>query len=361
MDCKPRFSELELSYYSRHIVLDEIGLKGQCRLKESRVLVAGLGGLGSTLSTQLASLGVGYLRLVDRDIVEVSNLQRQHLFGFDVVGYPKVEAAAMRLGKVNPFIELEPIPESINTGNAERLLEGVDIVVDGLDRMAPRYALNRACVKTGTPYVYGAAITHVGNVSTIIPGETPCLECFQGSLDDSNIPTCAIVGVTPPIISIIASIQVSEAVRIILSRKPNLSGRLLFCDLEDLSFDSINLVRAEGCPVCGARRTEPKPIEMVEEICGRNGNRVFVITPEKTVRLNLVEVARRLKGRGFRLDVEAEMGVTFSGESALKGSILVSGVGIFEGLKDREKAISLYTASTCQEVKDRKENQRSNL
>lgn len=351
MDCKPRFSELELSYYSRHMVLDEIGSKGQLRLKESRVLVAGLGGLGSPLSIQLASLGVGHLRLVDRDIVEVSNLQRQQLYGFDVVGYPKVEAATMRLGKVNPFIELEPIPESLNTGNAKRLLEGVDVVVDGLDRMAPRYALNRACVETGTPYVYGAVITHVGNASTIIPGETPCLECFQGGLDDTNIPTCATVGVAPSIIAITASIQVSEAVRIILGRKPNLAGKLLFCDLEDLSFDSISLARAGGCPVCGARKTEPKPTEFIEEICGRDGRRVFVITPEETVRLNLCEVVGRLRERGLKLDVEAKMGVTFSGEPSLKGSILVSGVGIIEGLKNREEAVSFYTASTGQEKK----------
>ena len=123
----------EYQHYSRQIVLKEFGLKGQLKLKSSRILVAGLGGLGSQLSAQLASMGVGHLRLVDKDIVEASNLQRQHLYSVEVIGYPKVEAAAMRLGKMNPYIELEPIPMSINELTVNRLLDGVNLVVDGLD------------------------------------------------------------------------------------------------------------------------------------------------------------------------------------------------------------------------------------
>ncbi|MDP2899924.1 MAG: HesA/MoeB/ThiF family protein, partial [Candidatus Bathyarchaeota archaeon] len=169
----PALSPDELAYYSRQLVLSEIGLKGQRRLKKARVLVAGVGGLGCQITVQLASMGVGYIRLADRDVVEMSNLQMQHLYGFDVIGYPKVEAAEMRLHKVNPFIDIEAVPASVNNRTASRLAEGVDLVVDGLDRLAPRRALNRACVGLGIPYVYGSVITHVGNVSTIIPGETP--------------------------------------------------------------------------------------------------------------------------------------------------------------------------------------------
>ncbi|NIN66359.1 MAG: 4-methyl-5(B-hydroxyethyl)-thiazole monophosphate biosynthesis protein, partial [Anaerolineae bacterium] len=137
------FTEQELDYYSRQIVLREFGLEGQRRLKNAKACVVGAGGLGSPILTQLASMGVGTLRIIDRDVVEASNLQRQHLYGMHQLGLPKAEAAEDRLHQINPFIEVKPIPLSVTHGNAERLIEGSDIVVDGLDSMAARYAVNR--------------------------------------------------------------------------------------------------------------------------------------------------------------------------------------------------------------------------
>ncbi len=338
------FSDEELDYYSRQIVLQEIGIVGQRKLKESRVCIVGLGGLGSPIAIQMASMGVGHLRLVDRDIVEMSNLQRQHLYGMDVVGYPKVEAAADRLKKLNPFIEVEPLPLSLTPINAERIIEGMDVVVDGLDRMAPRYALNRACVKLGVPYVFGAVITNVGNASTIIPGETACLECFHGNVDDDALPTCAVVGVHPSIINIVASIQTSEAIRILLGKHPNLANTLIFCDLQDLSFEKIQLARIESCPVCGTEPlSEPSPIkhEPVEEICGREGRRVFVFTPDTDLDLDLEVLNNHLKTSGFTLDVKAGLGTTFSKGSNVHGSILNSGVTILEGVESMKEATKL--------------------
>jgi len=343
------FSEEELEYYSRQMVLAEIGAAGQRKLKRARVCVVGLGGLGSPLSIQLASMGVGRLRIVDRDVVEMSNLQRQHLYGVDMVGYPKVEAAASRLRKLNPFIEVEPLPLSLNPNNVEKILQGVDVVVDGLDSILPRYALNRACVKLGIPYVFGAVITHVGNVSTIIPGETACLECFQGGVDDAALPSCAVVGVNPAIIGIVASIQASEAVRVLTGRRPNLANRLLFCDLDDLTFERVELARADTCPVCGRTpRSEPAPLkhEPVEEICGREGRRVFVVTPDGDLDLNLEAVNRRLLELGYSLEVEATLGTTFSNPAGVKGSILKSGVAILEGVEGREEAAQLHRQIT---------------
>ncbi len=343
------FSEEELEYYSRQMVLAEIGVAGQRKLKRARVCVVGLGGLGSPLSIQLASMGVGRLRIVDRDVVEMSNLQRQHLYGVDMVGYPKVEAAASRLRRLNPFIEVEPLPLSLNPNNVEKVLQGVDVVVDGLDSMTPRYALNRACVKLGIPYVFGAVITHVGNVSTIIPGETACLECFQGGVDDAALPSCAVVGVNPAIIGIVASIQASEAVRVLTGRRPNLANRLLFCDLDDLTFERVELARADTCPVCGRTpRSEPAPLkhEPVEEICGREGRRVFVVTPDGDLDLNLEAVNRRLLELGYSLEVEATLGTTFSNPAGVKGSILKSGVAILEGVEGREEAAQLHRQIT---------------
>jgi adenylyltransferase/sulfurtransferase len=336
----------ELAYYSRQLVLDEIGSIGQRRLKGARVLVAGVGGLGCQLSIQLASMGVGYLRLVDRDIVEMSNLQRQHLYDFDVVGYPKVEAAENRLHKVNPFIEIEAIPASMNNRTATKLVEGVDLVVDGLDRLTPRLALNRACVEHGIPYVYGAVITHIGNVSTIIPGETPCLECWQSGIDEANIPTCATVGVTPSAINIIASIQVSEAVRIILGKKPNLAGKLLFFDLDELSLEKINLAKAEACKVCSAPTASSSLDDPVEEICGRSGKRVFTMTPRELLDLNLGEIENKLAPLRLKKILATRLGVTFSNGKGLNGSVFKTGVAVFEGVESRVNATDLYRKLT---------------
>lgn len=342
----PRFSREELAYYSRQLVLAEIGANGQRKLRDARVLVAGVGGLGCQLSVQLASMGVGFLRLADRDVVETSNLQRQHLYGVDVIGYPKVEAAELRLRKVNPFIEVEALPVSVNERTAGKLVEGVDIVVDGLDRLTPRMALNRACVEHGVPYIYGAVITHVGNVSTILPGETPCLECWQGGVDEANVPTCATVGVMPPAISVIASIQVSEAVRIILGEKPNLAGKLLYFDLGDLSMERIELAKAESCGVCGSGVRRHVDSDAVEEICGRAGKRVFIITPKSLTGLNLDSVEHRLDGSGLRKTRKTRFGLTLEGAKGLTGSVFATGVAVFEGAESRVDAVKTYELLT---------------
>ena len=334
------FSEAEIDYYSRQIVLDGIGLPGQRKLKNARVCVVGVGGLGSSIVIQLASMGVGHLRIVDRDVVEASNLQRQHLYGMDMVGYPKVEAAAERVRQLNPFIEVEPVPMSVTPGNAEWIVEGMDVVVDGLDTMSPRYALNRACVKLGIPYVFGAVITNVGSASTIVPGETPCVECFQGGIDDDELPTCAVAGVHPSIISIIASIQVSETVRLITGRRPHLAGALIYCDLEDLSFEMIDLASVDSCPICGSDPgSEPYPLkhDSFEEICGREGRRVFVFSPDEDLGVNLEALNGKLEELGFQLTVKGKLGTSFF-RGPVKGSVLSSGVAVIEGVDGPEVA-----------------------
>jgi len=338
-------SDRELEFYSRQIVLPDIGYNGQLKLKNARVCVVGLGGLGSPAALQLAAMGVGHLRLVDRDVIELSNLQRQHLYGVDYLGYPKVEVAAKRLNVLNPNIEVEPLPLSLNSNNAEDILKDVDVVVDGLDRMTPRYALNRACQKLGVPYVFGAAIMTFGNVSTIIPGETPCLECFHGNLDDEMLPTCAVVGVHPSILSIIASVEVSEAVRIILGEKPRLANKILHCDVGNMEFEEVEISKAENCPVCGSSPLGP-PMrlkqKLVTEVCGREGKRVFVITPKENLKLNMSELYSHIKDMGFNIKVRADLGLTFDAGLKSAASILKSGIMIIEGVDGEKEAYNLY-------------------
>jgi len=340
-----KLSPSELEYYSRQIVLKEIGYNGQLKLKEAEVCLVGVGGLGSSIATQLAAMGIGHLRLVDRDVVEYSNLHRQHLYDTASLGQPKVEVASRKLRKLNPNIEVEPLPLSVNTSNSLEIIGDADMVVDGLDHMAPRYAVNRACVKLGKPYVFGSAITTMGNASTILPKETPCLECFYGNLDDSTLPTCAVVGVHPAIVSIIASIEVSETVKVILGEKPSLAGKLLFCDLRDASFEKIIITRAEHCPVCGTHpQGEPMPLkeELVEEVCSREGKRTFVISPKRILKLDMEALRSLLHERGFSITIRAELGVTFKPAEGASVSILSSGVMISEGFRKAEKVRQLY-------------------
>ena len=185
------------TFFNRQIVMKEIGPEGQHKLFQAKVAVVGVGGLGTVSSLYLALAGVGYLRLIDQDTVEVQNLHRQILYTVDDLQYPKVEAAAERLQRLNPLLRAEPISENVNIRNVEQLLAGVDIVVDGLDNMLTRYVVNRACVRLKIPYIFGAAIGLEGNLSVFSPPETPCLECVMPNLSDADLETCSTRGVAP--------------------------------------------------------------------------------------------------------------------------------------------------------------------
>jgi molybdopterin/thiamine biosynthesis adenylyltransferase len=182
-------------FYSRQTILKELGEEGQKKLAKCKVAIVGAGGLGTVSSLYLALAGVGYIRLIDQDTIETHNLHRQILYNPDDLHYPKTEVAAKKIEKQNPLVIVEAIPENVNSSNVERLLKGVDVVVDGLDNMATRYLVNRACVKLCTPYVFGAAIGIEGNLSVFSPPDTGCLECLMPNLSDSDLLTCNTRGV----------------------------------------------------------------------------------------------------------------------------------------------------------------------
>ncbi len=338
------FTERELDFYSRQIMLFDMGLEAQKRLKASTACIVGLGGLGSPVAMELASMGVGKLRIIDSDVVEISNLQRQHLYSVDQVGLPKVEAAMNRIMGMNPFIEVEPIPVGVNPSNAGELIKGSDVVIGALDHMAPRYALNRACLDQGVPMIHGAAVAYNGNVSTIIPEKTACLECFQGGIDDSQIPTCAMVGVHPSLVNVIGSIMASEAARLLAGQEPVLADKLLFVDYQDLSFEVIKLRRSETCTVCGESDKEPYPLafEPITEICGREGRRVFVFQPEKSMKVDLNGFIEKVKADGYEVFARGDLGFSFKGDDGVKGSVMRSGVTILEGFNDHDSAVSFH-------------------
>lgn len=222
-------------YYKRQVVLRELGHEGQEKLRRSKVAVIGLGGLGSAATLYLTLAGVGYLRLIDQDTVELHNLHRQVIYTLDDLRLPKVEAAAKRIKQINPEVEVEPIPENVRETSVEEILDGVDCVVDGLDNMRTRYLLNRVCVKRKIPYIYAAAIGIEGYLSVFTLPETPCLACIFPSLDDRYLPTCETRGVLGATTGIIGTMEAMETIKLLAEFGNTLKNILLICDFYALS------------------------------------------------------------------------------------------------------------------------------
>jgi len=335
------FTKEELERYSRQTVLPEVGLEGQERLKDARVSVVGIGGLGCVSSVQLAAMGVGYLRVVDQDVVDVTNLHRQYLYDTDVLGYPKVEVAQKRLKALNPGIKVDALPLSVTRETAGYVVRDVDVVVDGLDRFAPRHAINEACVQHDIPYVYGGALTSYGNVSTIIPGRTACLECIMGEVHDEGLPTCETAGVFPPILSMIASIQVREAVYLLLGKEPLLTNRLLFADIHELELETFNVVRRPTCSTCGTPLIEAKLFASdlkIAQLCGKNS---YMVSPKIPLALDLDRAAASI-GSTFKLRVRAAFGLTFDYSEDVSVSLMKTGNMLIKGIESEEKALEVY-------------------
>jgi len=337
-------SEKELDRYSRQIMLEEIGYQGQLKLKQAKVCVVGVGGLGNPITIRLAAMGVGKIRIVDRDVIELSNLHRQTMFNEDDVGQVKVETAAKKLRKLNSDIVIEELPVSVNDYTALDIVDGCDVVIDALDSVNARYSLNKACIEKKIPFVTGAAVGVTGQLFTILPNESACYHCLFPALDEDSMPTCSIEGVHPSILSIIGGIEVSEAVKIITGKEPSLRDKVLHVDLEHLIFNFTKISRVQECSVCGSGKKQKKPKEelILEELCGRNmGKRTFSVTPTYPVALNVDEVTSIAKQRGFVVENLGDLGLSMR-TNVLSVSIMKSGSSIIVGAKDEKETISLY-------------------
>ncbi len=255
-------SAAELRRYARHLVIPEVGVEGQERLRAARVLLVGAGGLGSPASLYLAAAGVGTLGLVEFDRVDESNLQRQVLYGDADLGRPKIEAAVERLRGVNPNVRFEPHPVRLDAGNALELVEGYDLVVDGSDNFPTRYLVNDACVKAGRPDVWGAVFRFEGQVSIFGAPGGPCYRClFPEPPPPGLVPSCAEGGVLGVLPGIVGALQANEAVKWILGAGDSLVGRLVLFDALAFRFRELQLPRSPECPVCSR---EPAEISLRE-------------------------------------------------------------------------------------------------
>ncbi len=256
------FSEEEIERYSRHIILKELGGSGQQKIKDSSVLVVGAGGLGSPVAYYLAAAGVGKLGIVDSDVVDRSNLQRQILHSTEDIGLSKVKSAREKLQTINPNIDIITYNQYLNKNNIEEIIADYDVIVDGVDNFPTRYLLNDACVLNDKTLVEGGILRFEGQVMTIKPGEGPCYRCvFREPPSEDAIPSCQEAGVLGAIAGTIGTLQATEALKIITEIGEPLIGRILTYDAKKLSFREVKIKRDEDCPVCG---NKPRITELME-------------------------------------------------------------------------------------------------
>jgi len=261
-------SDEELRRYARHLVLPEVGAEGQQKLKSARVLAVGAGGLGSPVALYLAAAGVGTLGVVDFDAVDLSNLQRQVLYGVGDVGQPKVDAAARRLRGLNPDVAIVPFREHLTSSNALEILRGFDIVADGTDNFPTRYLVNDACVLLGKTNVYASIYRFEGQASVFGAPGGPCYRCLHPEPPPPGlVPSCAEAGVVGVLPGLLGMIQAAEVVKLVLGRGETLAGRLLLVDVLAMRFREIRIRRNADCAVCGDRPSVVKLIDY-EAFCG---------------------------------------------------------------------------------------------
>jgi len=323
----------ELERYSRQILLSEIGRKGQEKLLSSAVAIIGCGALGTVIANSLVRAGVGRVRIVDRDYIEPNNLQRQVLFDEEDIakGLPKAIAAAEKLRKVNSQVELEPIVADVNPDNIERIIGDVDLVMDGTDNFETRFLINDACVKHDIPWVYGAVIATYGMTMTILPHRTPCFRCFLAEMPvPGSTPTCDMVGVLSPAVNVIASLEVTEGLKILMGKEEELYGRLLYVDVWTGNLEQLELGKGDDpCPTCDLGQfefLEARAGSYLTTLCGREAVQINV---RGEVKVSFPDLAKRLNSVGqvsfndymlrFRVD-SYELTVFPDGRTIVKGT-----------------------------------------
>ena len=328
--------------YCRQSILPEIGMEGQRRLNDSRVVIVGLGAMGSSAANFLVRAGIGQVVLIDRDLVELHNLQRQILYTEEDINRPKAVSAAEILGKINSSVAIDTHTKDLNVSNAEKLLIGADLVLDGTDNLQTRFLINDVCVKHRIPWIYAGAVGTSGMVMPIMPGSTPCFRCLIPSLPAPGmLPTCDIAGVLNTIPGLIASLECTLAYEILtgMFRARDETAYLVHIDAWRQTFDRMAVRRREDCPCCREGRLDfldAVSREMITSLCGRDA---IQITPAAPMEIPLEELEKRLSRLG---DVRfTPYMLTFSsGTEEL--SIFRDGRVIIKGTKDEAAARSLY-------------------
>jgi len=296
-------SNEEILRYSRHLIMPEVGMEGQLKLKAARVLCIGTGGLGSPLALYLAAAGVGTLGLVDFDVVDYTNLQRQIIHSTADVGRKKLDSAADKLKAINPFLNLRTFDTRLSSANALELFRDFDIIADGTDNFPTRYLVNDACVLTGKPNVYGSIFRFEGQASVFATQQGPCYRCLYPEPPPPGlVPSCAEGGVLGILPGLVGVMQATEVIKLILGKGEPLIGRLLLIDALNMKFRELKLRKNRDCPVCGTHPTVTKLIDY-DEFCGIRGEEKSVANAPTDMQVE--ELKRRLDAGDdiFVLDV----------------------------------------------------------
>ena len=332
-----------LERYSRQILFDGIGEAGQRRLLDARAVIIGCGALGTAQAESLARAGVGGLRIIDRDFVEASNLQRQTMFTEEDARerLPKAVACVNHLALINSSVRAEAEIADVNHSNVERLIKDCDIVLDGTDNFATRYLINDACVKHQVNWVYGAAVGSYGVTMTVRPHETPCLRCiFEEAPPAASAPTCDTAGVIMPIISVVAAVQTSEALKLLTGQAEKLHRSLMQFDVWNNEWRRIRLnTPTPECPTCGLARYEMLEAESADfatTLCGRDAVQV---SPGRSTRVDLPRLAERLRPAG-EVQINPYLIRLRAGEYEL--TVFEDARAIIRGTDDISTARSLY-------------------
>lgn len=263
-----RFTNGQLERYSRHIVMKELGIKGQKKISSGKVLVIGAGGLGSPAAMYLAAAGVGTIGIADGDAVELSNLQRQILHKTENLGKNKAESAREAMLSVNPEIIVKAYPERVHSGNILEIIADYDFVLDGTDNLAAKYLINDACVMMNKPFTHGGVLQFFGQVTTVIPKQGPCYRCMFREPPKAQVRSCGDAGIVGAIPGVIGSIQALEAIKYLTGLGELLVGKLLMFDALTMDFDIVELApRGEGCAVCSEHPTITKLTDYSETVC----------------------------------------------------------------------------------------------
>lgn len=333
--------------YSRQMLFAPIGPAGQDKLLQGRAAIVGMGALGTVLASHLVRAGVGFVRLIDRDFVEPSNLQRQLLYDENDAeqSVPKAIAAAERLTAANSGVDIDPIVADVHPGNAEELLADVDVILDGTDNYAVRYLINDVAVKHGIPWVYGGAVSSRGTTATIIPGETPCLACLFGTAPSrGSTDTCDTIGVIGPVVSVVASYQATEALKLLVGDYERINRSLVHLDLwhnQHATVDSRSMRKAD-CPACVLKRFDHLHAEdggeWIESLCGRDS---VQIVPKQADKLDLPAWAERFKPLG-RVELNPFL-LKFHIDDDTRLVLFPDGRVLIQGTDDLATAKSLYS------------------
>ena len=295
----------EILRYSRHLIMPEVGMEGQQKLKAAKVLCIGTGGLGSPLALYLAAAGVGTIGLVDFDVVDFTNLQRQIIHTTADVGRPKLDSAIEKLEAINPFINIRRFDTLLNSSNALEIFRDFDIIVDGTDNFPTRYLVNDACVLSGKPNVYGSIFRFEGQASVFGTKEGPCYRCLYPEPPPPGlVPSCAEGGVLGILPGLVGVIQATEAIKLILGKGEPLIGRLLLVDALAMKFRELKLRKNPECPACG---THPTVTELIDyqQFCGIRGEETPVVASSAIPEIQPEELKRQLDAKKdvFVLDV----------------------------------------------------------